>query len=423
MLVDFFLLLRARGIPASVTELLALVDALGKGLARCSLTHLYALSRALLVKNESHFDLFDRVFAEFFDGVEFAHTLPDDLLDWLADPKPARGLTAEELAALERLDLEALRKKFEETLKEQTERHDGGNRWVGTGGSSPYGHGGTHPSGMRVGGHGRNRSALQVAGERRFRNLRNDRVLDTRQIGVALRRLRRLQREGVGEELDLDGSVDATARNAGEIEMVFQPPKENNVKLVLLMDVGGSMDPFTELCEQLFSAAHAASHFKQFKTYFFHNCPYGRLYTDMVRLKGRPTAEVLAEVDQSWRMVLVGDAYMHPYELLERGGAIDYSVHNTEPGVEWLRRLRDRVPTSVWLNPEPRRIWDAPTISIVRSIFPMCELTLDGLSEAVDILRGARSHQPLGGAGTSPARPGQGGGSTRGGGGGIFGLL
>ena len=371
MLVDFFLLLRARGVPVSLNELMALLEAMTKGLAQNSLRHFYALSRALLVKNEAHFDLFDRVFAEYFKDVEFSHTLSDDILDWLSNPITPRGLSAEELALLERLDLEALRKRFEETLEKQTERHDGGNRWVGTGGSSPFG---------------------QIAGTRRFRNLRDDVVLDTRQIGMALRRLRRLKREGVAEELDLEETIDATARNAGDIEMVFRPPRENNVKLLLLMDVGGSMDPFTELCEQLFSAAHAASHFKQFKPYFFHNCVYGRLYSDMIRLKGRPTAEVLGEIDQTWRVVFVGDAYMHPYELLEQGGAIDYSTSNTEPGIAWLKKIREKVPVSVWLNPEPKRIWDAPTISIIRSVFPMFELTLEGLTEAVDVLRGARSH-------------------------------
>lgn len=394
MLVDFFLLLRARGLPVSTTEFLALIEALVKGLARVNLHHFYALSRAVLVKNEAHFDLFDRVFAEYFDGVEFSNNLTDELLDWLANPITPRELSAEEWAALQELDLDDLRRKFEEMLKNQDERHDGGNRYVGTGGSSPFGHGGQHPTGVRVGGSSRGRSAMQVAGERRFKNLRKDRVLDTRQIGMALRRLRRLKREGYEEELALDETVDATARNAGDIELVFRPPRENNVKLLLLMDIGGSMDPFTELCEQLFSAAHAASHFRQFKHYFFHNCPYGRLYKDMIRLKGRPTEELLQEVDQSWRLIFVGDAYMHPYELQERGGALDYTTQNTEAGIHWLRRFRDKVPRSVWLNPEPKRIWGAPTIRSIRTIFPMFELTLEGLGDAVDVLRGAKSHLP-----------------------------
>ncbi len=394
MFVDFFLLLKDRGLPVTTTEFLNLIKALRAGLARTSLRHFYALSRAVLVKNEAHFDLFDRVFGEYFEGVEFSDLLSDELLDWLANPKMPKELSAEDWAALEKLDLDDLRRKFEEMLKKQEERHDGGNRYIGTGGSSPFGHGGQHPSGVRVGGSSRGRSAMQIAGERRFKNLRKDRVLDTRQIGMALRRLRRLKREGREDELALDETVDATARNAGDIELVFRPPRDNNVKLLLLMDVGGSMDPFTELCEQLFSAAHAASHFRRFKHYFFHNCPYSRLYSDMIRLKGKPTEEVLQEVDETWRIVFVGDAYMHPYELLERGGAIDYTQNNPEAGIHWLRQFRDKVPRSVWLNPEPKRIWSAPTIAAIASIFPMFELTLQGLGDAVDVLRGAKSHLP-----------------------------
>ena len=402
MLIDFFLLLRARGIPASTTEFLHLMKALSMGLAQVSLPRFYALSRSLLVKNEAHFDLFDRVFAEYFEGVEFVDILPDALLDWLANAIEPRRLSPDELAALEKLDLDELRKRFEEMLQKQKERHDGGSRFIGTGGTSPYGHGGQHPSGVRVGGQGGGRSAMQIAGKRRFRNLRKDRVLDTRQIGLALRRLRRLQRDGHEEELDLDETIDATARNAGDIELVFRPPRENNVKLLLLMDVGGSMDPFVELCEQLFSATHAATHFKQFKYYFFHNCPYGRLYKDMIRMMGRPTGEVLLEIDNSWRVIFVGDAYMHPYELYETGGAIDYSQHNTQTGYNWLQRFRERVPRSVWLNPEPKRIWNSPTISAVRSVFPMFELTLEGLGDAVDVLRGVRSNLPDNNVGATP---------------------
>jgi uncharacterized protein with von Willebrand factor type A (vWA) domain len=208
---------------------------------------------------------------------------------------------------------------------------------------------------------------------------------------MALRKLRRLKREGGVLELALDETIDATARNAGDLDLIFQAPRANNVQLLLLMDVGGSMDPYIQLCEQLFSAAHAASHFKQFRSYFFHNCIYNTLYTDMIRLKGKPTQEVFQELDQSWRVVLVGDAYMHPYELMERGGAIDYWHNNTDAGITWLRKLRDKVPTSVWLNPEPKRIWGAPTITSIREIFPMYELTLEGLGEAVDVLRGART--------------------------------
>ena len=401
MLIDFLFLLRSRGLNVSTTEFLALISALRKGLAQSSLKKFYAVCRSLLVKREGDFDLFDRVFAEYFEGVEWSQALPDELLDWLSDPIKANQLTPELLAALEHLDLETLRKRFEETMKEQQERHDGGSRWVGTGGTSPYGHGGHHPTGIRVGGSSRNRSAVQVAQSRRYKSLRSDRILDTRQIGVALRRLKKLKREGARDELDLTETINRSAKNAGDIELIFRPIRENNVKLLLLMDIGGSMDPYASLCERLFSAAHSATHFKRFQSYFFHNCPYNRLYSDMVRLKGRNTQDVIEEVDRSWFLVVVGDAYMHPYELLQAGGAIDYSFQNREPGIAWLQRLRMAVPNSVWLNPEHKRIWRAPSISSIRQIFPMFELSLDGLEEAVSQLRsGAAAHM-------SPSAPHQ----------------
>ena len=235
---------------------------------------------------------------------------------------------------------------------------------------------------------------MQVAESRQFRNLRSDRILDTRQIGVALRRLRRLNRDDGPEELDLDQSIDASARNAGEIELVFAPPKRNRIKLLMLMDVGGSMDPHTVLCERLFSAAHAANHFKEFEYRFFHNCVYAKLYTDIARWKGEPTSDVLHNLDHTWSIVFVGDAWMAPYELLSVGGAIDYFHRNTRPGIAWLQEIRRRVSNSVWLNPVQRRHWSAPSIQLVHQVFPMFELTLDGLTEAIDVLRGTRPNRP-----------------------------
>ncbi len=397
MFTDFLYHLRASGIKASLTEWLPLMRALPDGHARADLTVFYHLARALLVKRETQYDLYDRAFAEYFHGVDQHFDLSDELLDWLADPVLPRELTAEELEALEALDLDELRRRFEERLHEQDERHDGGSRWIGTGGTSPFGHGGTHPSGIRVGGAGGGRSAVQIAGERRFRNLRSDLVLDTRQIGVALRRLRNLGKNQGPEELDLDATIDHSARNGGEIDLVFGPPRRNRIKLLLLIDVGGSMDPHAELCERLFSAAHAANHFQHFESRFFHNCPYERLFTDIYHWRGEPTAEVLKRVDRTWSIIFVGDAWMSPYELTHVGGAIDLFHHNRDTGLAWLRRFRDRCPDSVWLNPEPRRIWNAPSIRIIREAFPMFELTLDGLTEAVDVLGGRRPNQPIGG--------------------------
>jgi uncharacterized protein with von Willebrand factor type A (vWA) domain len=394
MFSDFFYFLRACGLKVSLTEWLALVRALVQGHARSDLAAFYALARSLLVKREADFDLYDRAFASFFEGVDGHFELDEELLAWLENPV-LPPLSAADGAQLEALDLEELRRLFEDRLREQDERHDGGSRWIGTGGTSPFGHGGNNPAGVRVGGSGGGRSAVQIAGARRFRNLSGDRILDTRQIGLALRRLRKLERQGVPDELDLDATIDESARNAGEIDLVFAPERRNHVKLLLLMDVGGSMDPHAQLCERLFSAANKSQHFKRFEYRFFHNCVYERIYTDIAQWRGTPTSELLKEIDTSWSLILVGDAWMSPYELTSRGGAIDYAHHNDTSGLAWLRRLRERCPQSVWLNPEPPRLWQATTIDLVRRVFPMFQLTLDGLGEAVDVLRGIRPNRPL----------------------------
>jgi len=395
MFVDFLYHLRSHGIRVTPTEWLALMEALARGHARASLGVFYHLARAMVVKRETLFDTYDRAFAEFFDGVDRQFDLSDELLSWLSNPQLPRELTEEERQQIPHMDLETLYEQFEKRLAEQKERHDGGRHWVGTGGVSPFGTGGTNPQGIRVGGSGGGRTAVKVAGERRYRNLRSDVVLDTRQMGAALRRLRRLNNDDQLHELDLEKTIDQSARNGGEIEIVMGPPRRNRLRLLLLMDVGGSMDPHAALCEKLFSAAHASTHFKAFKHYYFHNCPYDRLYSDMSQLKGRPTAEVLKEVDERWCVILVGDAYMHPYELTQRGGIINYGARNEETGLQWLQRLRQRCPSSVWLNPESQRVWGAPTIKTIHSVFPMFPLTLDGLTEAVDTLRGAKPNLPV----------------------------
>lgn len=395
MLIGFFFFLRGAGLKVSLTEWLALTRALCLGYGRASLSVFYHLARSLLVKRESDYDLYDRCFASYFQGVEGALDLSDELLSWLKDPKLPRELSPEELELLQAMDLDSLREEFEKRLAEQKERHDGGSHWIGTGGTSPFGHGGTNPAGVRVGGKGGGRSAVQVAENRRFQNLRSDIVLDTRQMGVALRRLRKLAKEGGPEELDLEKTIDKSAREA-EIDLVFSPEKKNRIKLLLLVDVGGSMDPHAELCERLFSAAHAQSHFSKFKALFFHNCPYGRLYEDIFLGKGPKTDEVLKQLDATWSILFVGDAWMSPYELTHADGAIAYWERNRVTGIEWLRRFRRKTERIAWLNPEPRRIWEAPSIRLIRELFPMYELTLDGLTQAVDLLRGARHDKPLG---------------------------
>ncbi len=395
MFVDFFYHLRGYGLKVTITEWLSLMKALAIGHSRADLHVFYNLARCLMVKREADFDNYDRAFASFFMGVENHFDISDELLEWLSKPELPRELTDEERAKLEALDLDELRERFKELLDEQKERHDGGNRWIGTGGMSPFGHGGEHPTGVRIGGAGGGRSAVQVATDRRFRNLRSDRILDTRQIGLALRRLRKLDKDEGPEELDIDETIDSSARNAGEIDLVFRPPKRNRIKLLLLIDVGGSMDPHTLLCERLFSAAHKANHFKKFEFKFFHNCVYENLYTDISRWKGEPTSRILKRLDHTWSVCLVGDAWMSPYELTHTGGAIDYYHTNQVTGLDWLRKFRDRCPNSIWLNPEPRRIWNAPTIHLIRQVYPMFELTIDGLTEGIDVLRGIRPNRAL----------------------------
>jgi hypothetical protein len=398
MFTNFLYHLRGYGLRVTLTEWLSLVRALAEGHARANLSVFYHLARALLVKNETLYDNYDRAFADYFQGVDRQFDVSEELLEWLSNPALPRDLTPEELAAIQTYDFDELRKLFEERMREQKERHDGGSKWIGTGGTSPFGHGGRHPAGVRGGGPGGGRSAVQVASERRFKNLRDDRVLDTRQIGVALRRLRRLGKDEGPEELDLDATIDKSARDGGEIDLVFAPPRKNRVKLLLLVDVGGSMDPHAGLCERLFSAAHAAHHFKSFESRYFHNCVYERLYTDIYHLRGEPTQEILKKIDRTWSTIVVGDAWMSPYELTQAGGAIDFFHFNRDSGLTWLRRLRERCPNSVWLNPEPERIWRAPSVRLIREVFPMYELTLDGLARAVDVLGGRHANQPLEGA-------------------------
>ncbi len=393
MFLSFFYQLRAEGIAVSPTEWLSLVTAMGRGFERANLGSFYNLSRALLVKREAQYDAFDRAFAVAFQGVEGKVDVSDELLQWLEQPIDPRELSDDEKALLQAMDLETLRAEFHKRMQEQKKRHDGGNRFIGTGGTSPFGQGGQNPAGLKVGdAKGGGRSAVGNALERKFQNLRSDRVLDTRQMGVALRKLRKLARDQGPEELDVDQSIEKSAKNA-EIELVFAPPKKNRVKLLLLMDVGGSMDPFAQMTEQLFSAAHQATHFNAFKSYYFHNCVYEKLYTNIERYEGIVTRDVLATIDRTWTVVFVGDAWMSPHELVNDGSYFSFAGSKTT-GLEHLKRFAEKAKASAWLNPEPRRIWNAPTVKAIRQVFPMFELTLDGLDRAVDHLRGAKPVAP-----------------------------
>src|SRR5450432_1045008 len=386
MFVPFLFELRKRKVKVGLQEAMALARALKMGLHDSSLDGFYHVARAVCVHTETDLDAFDEAYLSCFKGVQSKSVeFAKELEEWLRDPKMRKSLTPEELAMLQHLDPEALRKLFEERLKEQKERHDGGNRWIGTGGTSPFGTNGRNPSGMRVGGGG-SRSAMAVAGERLFKEYRRDIVLDVRQIDVALRNLRRLGREGAIEELDLDETIEKTGRNAGELEVVFRPPRRNRVKVILMMDVGGSMDPHTELMSRMFTAASRTGRFAKFRSYYFHNCVYNSIYEDAGFRKPVSVADLLATSDRDEKLVVLGDALMHPAELLDPGGSMYLASQNRASGIEWLRRLGHHFRSSAWLNPEPDRFWPGTTIEVIASAIPMWPLTLDGLNHAVRYL-------------------------------------
>jgi uncharacterized protein with von Willebrand factor type A (vWA) domain len=387
--VPFLYELRARKVKVGAQEALSLARALFLGLHDASLDGFYHVARALCVHRESDLDPFDQAFSAHFKGVATTSlSIAEEIEAWLRDPIAQRTLTEEERAALQALDMEELRRLFEERLREQRERHDGGNRFIGTGGTSPFGAHGAHPTGMRVGPRGGGRSAMAVADARLYKPYRSDLVLDVRQIEVALRKLRAFSREGEQKELDLDETVKETARNAGELEIVLRPPRKPNVRVILLMDVGGSMDPHAQVVSQLFSAAKRASNIRELKTYYFHNCIYGHVYeterfSDPVRVR-----DVFEQCGAHWKCVVVGDAAMHPAELLGRGDWYlnrDGSDRAAEAlaGIQWMSLLADHFRRAVWLNPDPPTYWRGGTAEMLAKVFPMFQLTLDGLSDAI----------------------------------------
>jgi len=396
MFIEFFYKLKDAGIPVTPTSFLLLQKAMRGGLIT-SLPDFYTGSRALLVKSERYFDLFDGIFAHHFEGAE----LPDQegfeideiaraLLDqWLTDPKAIADALGINEADLKNLSPDELIEYFKERLKEQTERHDGGNKWIGTGGTSPVGHSGYHPGGMRVGGESRNKSAVKVANERRYKDYARSGPLTPSTMSEALKRLRNMVPAGPRDQVNVDESIYQTMKNGGEIEIVFDRRLKDRLSVILAIDNGGySMDPYVPIIQTLFN--YARSQFKELKTYFFHNTIYDTVWEDPARYrKPKPVIE-FARKDPDTRLILVGDASMAPYELMARDGSMYVYERSGKPSIEHLQYLADTFPHHVWLNPVPSRMWPyTRTIAMIRQIYPMFELTVDGLEQAVTRLMAA----------------------------------
>ncbi|MDG2333550.1 MAG: VWA domain-containing protein [Myxococcota bacterium] len=397
MFLDLFYGLRDEGVPVAVQEWQMFMTSLEKGLHDSNLMAFYNIAKATLIKSETYYDAFDRVFARVFQGVEGELSASDELSDWLSDPKNFEGLTEEQRKMIEELDADELMRRYLETLDEQDERHDGGGRWVGTGGHSPFGNGGQHPTGIRVGGESKNRSAMKVAEDRRFEEYRTDHTLDIRNVRLALKRLRHLTREGPDDQLDLDETVDETCRNAGEIEFVYRSERRNNVRLLLLMDVGGTMEPYYEPVSRLLTALHEERGLRDFKPYYFHNCVYERLgtTTDLYVKDAIPTGDLLRRFDERWKVLFVGDAAMHPAELMNPRGNINPRYESESRGIDWLMRIRRHFNRVAWLNPDPASDWEyTRTTRVIGEIFPMFSLSLDGIQDAVTSLVGAKPSAP-----------------------------
>lgn len=385
MLIDFFLHLKANKLPVSTREFLTLLEGLQDRICGHSIDEFYFLARTCLVKDEAHFDRFDQAFASYFKGVTEIPGLEQDLPeDWLR-AITRKHLSPEEKAKLEALGWDKLMEELRKRLQEQKGRHQGGSKWIGTGGTSPFGNSGYHPEGIRIGGESAgNRTAVKVWEKREYRNLDDSVELGTRNIKVALRRLRRFAREGAAEELDLDGTIAATARNAGWLDLMMRPERHNAVKVLLFLDVGGSMDDHVKACEELFSACR--SEFKHLEYFYFHNCLYETVWKDNRRRRSEriPTFDVLHKYGHDYKLVFVGDATMSPYEIAHPGGSVEH--HNEEAGVVWMQRMLDVYAHAAWLNPQPEERWPYyESIGMMRRLMAdrMYPLTLGGLEEAM----------------------------------------
>jgi len=390
MLIGFFLHLKGARLRVSTREFLTLLEALAARVISLSLDDFYYLARAALIKDEAQFDRYDLAFALYFKGVQSIFDIRAGIPEeWLRN-EFQRLLSDEDKAKIEALGgWDKLMETLKKRLEEQKGRHAGGNKWIGTGGTSPFGAYGYNPEGIRIGQEsGGNRSAVKVWDERTFRNLDGDVELNTRNIKVALRRLRRFAREGIPEELDMDGTIAGTAKNAGYLDLHLVPERRNRVKVLLFLDVGGSMDPHIRVCEELFSATK--TEFRHLEYFYFHNCPYDYVWRDNARRRNErvPTWDVLHKYGADWKAIFVGDAAMSPYELVQAGGSVEYE--NDEPGVVWLKRIAEHFRRVIWWNPEPPRAWEytRSTQIVLQAVGPrMFPLTLDGIARGIDALR------------------------------------
>ncbi|RSZ56685.1 VWA domain-containing protein [Massilia atriviolacea] len=387
MLIDFFFTLKDAKIPVTIKEFLTLLEAMEREVVGASMDDFYYVSRLTLVKDEAHYDKFDRAFAQYFKGINAAFDSNAAIpLDWLLK-RMKRELSDEQKRQLEKFGYDKLMDRLNELLKEQKERHEGGSKWIGTGGTSPFGNGGTNPEGVRIGGKGGNRTAVKVWEQRAYRDYDAERELGTRNIKVALRRLRKFAREGAEDELALDATIHATASNAGFLDIKMRPERRNKVKVLMLLDVGGSMDDHIERTEELFSAAK--TEFKNMEFFYFHNCVYDYLWKNNRRRNAErfPTWDILRKYPADTKLIFVGDATMSPYEVLQPGGSVEYN--NEEAGAAWLARFCNAFPKFAWLNPEPEGVWQyRQSISVIRQIMGnrMFPLTIEGLERAMRTL-------------------------------------
>jgi hypothetical protein len=389
VLIEFFLHLKNRQLPVSTREFLTLLEAMQAGLSNHNIDDFYVLARACLVKDETLYDKFDLAFGEYFKGIQALPGLTDEIPeDWLKYIS-SRYLSEEAKAALERMGLDKLLDEFKKRLEEQKGRHEGGNKWIGTGGSSPFGHSGYHPEGIRIGGPSAgHRTAVKVWENREFKNLDGSAELGTRNIKVALKQLRKFARTGAAEELDLDSTIANTARNAGWLDLRMRPERRNAIKVLLFFDVGGSMDDHVVQCEELFSAAK--TEFKHLEYFYFHNCIYDHVWRDNHRRRSEVMSlyDVMHKYGSDYKLIIVGDASMAPSEILYPNGSVEYN--NSEAGQAWMMRLLATYPHAVWLNPEAEHLWQyTRSIGIMRELMAgrMFPLTLEGLTEAMQELR------------------------------------